>query len=122
MAYNKEELIQDCLSIIEEYGLFNISQLVGFLSISTSTFYNYELEKSKEIKDALRKSRAKEFSEAFNRMKANDSATAQIATLKILGDQDTRDALNGKQEENKNNEIRVVIDRGTIKSRDDIND
>jgi VCBS repeat-containing protein len=95
MSYNKEELVQDCVDIIEEHGIFNITQLVGFLSISTSTFYNYELEKSKAIKDALRKSRAKEFTEAFTRMKANESATAQIATIKILGDDDVRDALNG---------------------------
>ena len=95
MSYNKEELIQDCVDIIEEHGLFNISQLVGFLSISTSTFYSYDLQKSKDIKDALRKSKAKEFTEAFKRMKENDSATAQIAACKILGDDDVRDALNG---------------------------
>lgn len=120
MEYTYEELEQDAINAIEEHGLFNYSQLIGFLPCSRSTFYNRELDRSNTIKLALKVSRAKEFSKAFDRIRVNESATAQIAVLKVLGDQDIRDALNGRVEEKVVKEVRVIIERKSIKSRDDI--
>jgi|TARA_Y100000310_G_C20699475_1_gene828374 hypothetical protein len=120
MHYNKDELVEDCVNLIQEHGLFNITQLIGFLSISSSTFYNYELDKSKRIKDAIRKSKSKEFAEAFQRMKANESAAAQIATCKVLGDEDVRNALNGVSREDTNIDRELTIKRKVINNRDDI--
>jgi len=120
MHYNKDELEKQSIKVISENDLWTFQQVIGFLPCASSTFYSYELEKSENIKEALTKSRTKEFAKAFKRMKENESATAQIATLKILGDQDTRDALNGRVEEKEIKEVKVVIERKPIRSRDDI--
>ncbi len=122
MAYDYEELEKQAIALIEEHSLFSLLQVIGFLSISSSTFYNYGLEKSNGIRDAIRKSKSKEFVEAFKRLKGNESAAAQIATCKVLGDQDIRDALNGKIEDRDQKEVKVVVEHKPIQSRADITD
>lgn len=120
MAYKYEELETKAIELIEEHSLFSLLQVIGFLSISSSTFYNYGLDKSNGIKEAIRKSKSKEFVEAFKRLKQNESAAAQIATCKVLGEDDIRDALNGRVEEKEVKEVKVIVERKPIQSRDDI--
>jgi Ni,Fe-hydrogenase I small subunit len=120
MSYSYKELEESALAAIEEHGLWTIQQAVACMACSSSTFYDYGLEKSEPIKAALTKSKTKEFIDAFKRMKLNESASAQIATCKVLGDDSVRDALNGKIEEKEVREVRVTIERQPIRSRDDI--
>ena len=120
MEYTYEELERDAIEAIEKNGLFNYSQLIGFMPCARSTFYNWDLDRSNNIKVALKISRAKEFSDAFKRMKDNDSATAQIATVKILGDSDIRDALNNVHNEDKHETKKLTIVRKIVNNREDI--
>ncbi len=95
MAYDVDELEKLALKAIEKHKLWTYEQVSGFVPCSKTTLFKYKLNEMDSIKNALRKSRATEFTAAFQRMKANESATAQIAICKVLGEADVRDALNG---------------------------
>lgn len=88
------KLILECLKIIEEYKIFFITDLVGFLPISRATFYNYGLDKLDIIKDAIATQRikAKQLLKA-RWLQANAPATCQIALYKLLGTQEERAIL-----------------------------
>lgn len=120
MQYNKKELETLSLEIIENEKLWIVEHICAYLPCHRATFYNHGLDKLDSIKEAIFKVQTKRFNKAFVRLEDNESASAQIATVKALGSQDIRDALNGRVEEKVVKEVRVIIERKSIKSRDDI--
>ena len=52
-AYDKDELEAIAIAAIDEHGLVFFTEVCAYLPCSTSTAYNYELEKLETIKNAL---------------------------------------------------------------------
>ena len=91
----RKELIEKCLELIENHKITFIDELVAYLPISRSTFYNYGLDKIDTIKEALDKNKVliKRILRS-HWMKAGASATAQIALYKLLATPEERRILN----------------------------
>lgn len=65
-----------------------------YTNISRPTAYNYNLDKIDDIKEALYKNRRKAVTSMIDKWIKSDNATLQIAAMRILSDQDERQALN----------------------------
>lgn len=122
IRYDYDEVLELSKKALKENNLTMVEDIAAFLPCSLRTFYNYKLHELQELKDLITVNKIKMKQGLKKRWFDDGSSSERIALYKLLGTQDERDALNGKTEENKNNEIRVVIDRGIIESRDDIND
>lgn len=103
MAYNKEELEKLALKAIEDHKPPFISHLVAYLPCSSSTFYDLGLEKSELIKDAINKVKVSLKTKLLKDMLSSDSASAQIASYKLLSDDNEFHKLSGQQIDHRSN-------------------
>ena len=78
------------------------------------------MDKSDKIQEAIYKTKTNRLSKAIKRLEENESASAQIATVKMLGDEDIRNALNGVSKEDLNTDRELKITRKVINNRDDV--
>lgn len=111
MPIDKEELLKECLEIIEREKIRFIDHLVGFLPYSRNAFYTYfpvNNDNYDTIKKAIDKNRISSKTKALNRWEESENPTLQVAFYKLIGTQEERDALNGKSEDNNSNKKIVV--------------
>lgn len=94
MAYDRQRLIKESLEAIEENNLVFIDDIMPYIHCSSSTFYNHELEKVEEIKDALFKNKIEIKKGLRDKWYKNDNASTQIALYKLIGTKEDRDKLN----------------------------
>ena len=97
MAYKYEELEEMALSAIKAHKLPKITYVVAYLPCAMSTFYDKELEKSELLKTEVYKNVIERKVKLINRMEESDSASAQIAVLKLYSDEDEFARLCGQQ-------------------------
>ena len=100
MAYNTEKLIKTALEAIEKHRLFFINDVCAYLPCSTSTFYEKELEKSEEIKEALYKNRIEVKASMRSKWYQSENASLQIGLMKLIGTEEEAHRLNGSKTEN----------------------
>jgi predicted secreted protein len=94
MAYDREKIIEQALQVIEQEDCTKISEVLLYLPISTSTFYEWELEKSEAI---LSKIEAKKVAIKKKMKKSwvgSGIPALEIAAFKLLAADDEADALN----------------------------
>ena len=99
MAYEKQELIDKALEVIEKYNLFFIDDVVSFLPCSRATFYNHELDKLDDIKDAIEKKRVSTKVNMRKKWFESDHPTLQVALMKIISTDEEAHRLNGSRQE-----------------------
>ena len=124
MAHKKEDLINESLDAIKKYKLFFIEDVVAYISCPKSTFYNQKLHELDLIKDALTKNRIEIKVSMRNKWYNSESATLQIALMKLISSDDEAHRLNGSRQEIKHNaDIKVgKISDEAKKKIDDILD
>jgi hypothetical protein len=89
MAYDKDEILGKCLKAIEEHKLVKFTHLASYIEPSLSTLYEWELEKSEDIKSLLEKNRIRCKEKMMNNWQSADAAPAlQIAAFKLMADED----------------------------------
>lgn len=86
MAYNKEELEQEILKVIDEQELTFISEIPVFIPASLATLYNHDLEKLESIKNALAKNKVKQKSGMRKKWRNSDNPALQIAAFKLIAE------------------------------------
>jgi hypothetical protein len=118
--YKKDELEALTLDVIKKEQIWKIDHICAFLPCSRSTFYLHNLDKSDKIQEEIYRTKTDRLSKAIKRLEDNESASAQIATVKLLGDEDIRNALNGVSREDLNTDRELKITRKVINNRDDI--
>jgi hypothetical protein len=94
VAYNKNEILQQALSAIDNEECVTIEEVLLFLPIATSTFYAWEMEKSEDLKDALNAMKVKLKKKMRRNWRGSDNATLQIAEFKLISSDEERDKLN----------------------------
>jgi DNA helicase TIP49 (TBP-interacting protein) len=94
VAYNKEEIIQKALQVIEQENCTNISEVLLFLPISTSTFYEWELEKSEVIRSKIDAQKVAIKAKMKKKWYNSDVPALAIAAFKLIAAEDEADALN----------------------------
>tara|TARA_R110000744_G_scaffold100598_1_gene194047 strand:+ start:257 stop:631 length:375 start_codon:yes stop_codon:yes gene_type:complete len=84
MAYNYIDLEKQSLEAIEKHKLFFITDVVAYLPCSSSTFYDYKLEKSEAIKEALTKVKTELKVSMRSKWYKSQNATLQMGLMKLL--------------------------------------
>ena len=99
MSYDTNELEQEALDAIDKYKLFFIEDVVAYVSCSRATFYNHGLDKLDTIKDALSKNKINIKVSMRNKWYKSESATLQVALMKMIATDDEAHRLNGSRQE-----------------------
>jgi ACT domain-containing protein len=103
MAHNKKKLIDESLNAIEKYKLFFIEDVVAYISCCKATFYKYKLNEIDAIKQSLENNKINIKVSMRNKWYKSESATLQIALMKIIATEDEAHRLNGSRQEIKHN-------------------
>ena len=96
-----KKLVNDCLSLISDYKLLFINDLIALLPFSKSTFYVYGLDKSDAIKDAIESNRTVIKQKLRAKWYESTTPTLQIALYKILATPEERKAMRSSSKEAK---------------------
>jgi hypothetical protein len=99
MSYDTDKLEQEALDAIDKYKLFFIEDVVAYVSCSRATFYNHGLDKLDTIKDALSKNKINIKVSMRNKWYKSESATLQVALMKMIATDDEAHRLNGSRQE-----------------------
>jgi hypothetical protein len=84
MAYNYKDLEKQALEAIKKHNLFFIADVIAYLPCVSSTFYDYELEKSEPIKQALAKVKIDIKVSMRSKWYKSQNATLQMGLMKLL--------------------------------------
>ena len=115
MSYTSEQIYETCLKAIRENVIiFTIKNLAAHVGVSKQTLYNHleKIGKMDAIKDLLMNNRYKVNSRAKKNLLEMDNASAQIAMVKLTGDRQEVDRLNGvvsDNEKEKDKKIEITI-------------
>jgi len=93
MAYDKSELIRLAIEAIDKHQLVFIDEVVTFLPCTRATFYNHQLDKLDEIKDALNNVRVNTKTQLRNKWRDSDNAALQIGLMKLMATDEERKRL-----------------------------
>ena len=121
MAHDTKKLITQSLAAIEKYKLFFIEDVIAYVSCSRATFYNHNLDKLDTIKDALSKNKIDIKVSMRNKWYKSESATLQIALMKMIATEDEAHRLNGSRQEIKHN-ANVNVSKLSNEARKKIDD
>lgn len=96
MQYDKDKLEKQSIAAINKHKLTRIQHVISYLPCVSSTFYNFELEKSESIKEALFINRERKKKKLTDKWEDSDNPTLQIAAYKLLADEDELLKLNSQ--------------------------
>ena len=84
MAYNKNEIYEQAKKKIVEHKLFFIDDIVAFLPISRSTFYEWDFDKSDELKGLLNQNRTELKVSMRSKWYKSNAPALQMALMKLI--------------------------------------
>lgn len=94
--YNKKKIYEQALADAETYHFFFIDDLVAWLGISRTTFYNFfppESDKLNKIKERLEKNKISTKHQIRQRWSNSNNPSEQIALYKLLATPEERKML-----------------------------
>lgn len=97
-----ENLVEACIKVIREEKIVFVNELVAFLPVSRSTFYNHKLDKLDTLKEELEKNKIKTKHKLRKDWEDAKAPILQIALYKLLATPEERQALAGQQGEDDN--------------------
>ena len=99
MKKTKKQIYEsEILKVIKANNLFVISDIFAFYTgIKSSQFYNLELEKSENIKEALDNNKVKTKQSLKNKWYKSKNPTLQIALFKTICSDEEAHRLNGSK-------------------------
>lgn len=93
MAYDKDKVYEQAKDAIEKHKLFFIDDIVAFLPIAKSTFYEWKLEQSEELKAMLEKNRIELKVSMRSKWYKSNAPALQMALMKLICNDDERKML-----------------------------
>ncbi len=103
MGKNKQQHETDIIKIIIKNKIMRIDHIFShYLDLKSSQFYNLQLEKSENIKEAIRTNKSKAVSYMLNKWVGSDNATLQISAFKVLCEDEDRKKLSMQFVESEN--------------------
>lgn len=93
MAYDKNKIFEQAKEAIEKHKLFFIDDIVAFLPIAKSTFYEWKLEQSEELKAMLEKNRIELKVSMRSKWYKSNAPALQMALMKLICNDDERKML-----------------------------
>ena len=98
MEAKRTKIYEQAIKVAETNKCFFIDQVVSFLPIVKSTFYDYfpvGSNESNSIKEILDKNKVEVKSAMYNKWFKSDNATLQIALMKLIASEEEAHRLNG---------------------------
>lgn len=117
----KQELYPEIIKTVTDSDIWSINDLMTFLPIEKSTFYQYYpsgSEQLESIKKQLELNKLRIKQQIRKRLLDSDSTVALIAVYKLICSREEHDRLSSKAivpAENDDNEIQVTIEIGNQK-------
>lgn len=84
MAYDKKKIFEQAKEMIVKHKLFFIEDIVAFLPIAKSTFYEWKLEQSDELKDLLETNRIELKVSMRSKWYKSGAPALQMALMKLI--------------------------------------
>jgi hypothetical protein len=88
MAYAKKKIFEQAKEAIVKHKLFFIDDIVAFLPISRSTFFEWELDKSDELKELLNLNRTELKVSMRSKWYKSNAPALQMALMKLIATPD----------------------------------
>jgi len=110
MAYKYSELEKQALDAIEKHKLFFIADVVAYLPCSYVTFYDFKLNESNAIKDALTKVKTDIKVSMRSKWYKSENATLQMGLMKLISTDEELRKLSMQTIESKNDNINNNIE------------
>ena len=108
--YTMQELERLSIEAIKTHKLFFLNDIPVYLPISRTTFYDYELNKSDTIREALEQNRIEIKISMRNRWYNSNHPTLQILLYRLLADDEERRRIAQQYLEVSGGEIHASID------------
>lgn len=115
MAYNKKKIFQQAKDAIIKHKLFFVDDIIAYLPCSRSTFYEWKMDKSDELKELLHQNRTSLKVSMRSKWYNSNSPALQMALMKLIATEDELKKLSMQfiESENKNtNESTTTIKWG----------
>ncbi len=84
MAYDKKKVFEQAKDVIAKHKLFFIDDIVAFLPISRSTFYEWQFDKSDELKELLNANRTELKVSMRSKWYKSNAPALQMALMKLI--------------------------------------
>ena len=84
MAYDRVKVFEQAKVAIVKHKLFFIDDIVAFLPISTSTFYDWKLQESEELKELLTQNRTELKVAMRSKWYKSNAPALQMALMKLI--------------------------------------
>jgi len=97
MAYNKENIFEQAKEAVKKQRPIFIEELISFLPVSKSTFYEMFPNESEEldvIKELINDSKIELKASMRNKWYKSQNATLQMGLMKLIGTDEERKRLN----------------------------
>ncbi len=114
MAYDKKQLLKQCLEIIDDKKLFFFTDVYGILGISSSTFYSHFPKESKEYKEleqAITKQKMALKVSMRNKWYKSENATLQMGLMKLISTDEERKRLSQQHIDHTTDDKPITPDR-----------
>ncbi len=109
--YNKKKIYEQALQDAEMYHFFFIDDLVAWLGISRTTFYNFfppDSDKLNNIKQKLEKNKLTTKHEIRKQWRESDNPTERIALYKLIATPEERKKLSSNYIELTGNDGKAI--------------
>lgn len=93
MAYDKDQIIEQALEVIDKEECTSIQEILLYLPISSATFYGWELEKLESLKKAIEKQKVRLKKGMRRNWRNSDNPTLQIAEFKLMANSEELEAI-----------------------------
>jgi hypothetical protein len=84
MAYDKQKIFEQAKEMIIKHKLFFIEDIIAFLPIAKSTFYEWKMEQSDELKGLLETNRTELKVSMRSKWYKSNAPALQMALMKLI--------------------------------------
>ena len=84
MAYDKQKIFDQAKEMIVKHKLFFIDDIIAFLPIAKSTFYEWKMEQSDELKGLLETNRTELKVSMRSKWYKSNAPALQMALMKLI--------------------------------------
>jgi pantothenate kinase-related protein Tda10 len=84
MAYDKKKILEQAKEMIVKHKLFFIDDIIAFLPIAKSTFYEWKMEQSDDLKALLEKNRTELKVSMRSKWYKSNAPALQMALMKLI--------------------------------------
>jgi pantothenate kinase-related protein Tda10 len=84
MAYDRNKILEQAKEMIVKHKLFFIDDIIAFLPIAKSTFYEWKMEQSDDLKALLEKNRTELKVSLRSKWYTSNAPALQMALMKLI--------------------------------------